>query len=368
VRPQQPGRVPDVTGGQPVDDGLPQVALFLEPHRGTGVERGQPVRERLPGLEPEQVAEEVVVAVPGAGAVEADDELVGPGGVTEPGRAAGRVGEGVDEGAAELVDDRRLQQAPAIVVPDRGQQLVAQVVDDELVVAPEGVDELVGVGRPSEREAGEDQAGGPALRPAAEAVDLGAVERRAHRAEQAGRLVRREAQVGPPDLGDLVAHPEAAEPEGRVDAGRQHDRDLARAEVDEALDAPVHAAVLDQVVVVDDDDERLGDGGEGVHERGHHDELVAVRAGHDPLQVVRRDRVGLADGGDQVRPEAGRVGVALLHLEPGDGFGPAGQPGRHEGRLAGAGGGADQDQPDVAPDAGVEDAGQPRPAHEPAGR
>ena len=56
VRAQQPGRIQDLTGGEAVDDGRPEVALRLEPHRGPGVEPGEQLRHRLLRFEPQQVA------------------------------------------------------------------------------------------------------------------------------------------------------------------------------------------------------------------------------------------------------------------------------------------------------------------------
>ena len=74
--------------------------------------------------------------------------------------------------------------------------------------------------------------------------------------EQVGGLVGVEAQIGGADLGELAAHAQSAETERRVGARRDHDPDVVGAQLDEPLDAGVDLGVVDQVVVVDDDDER----------------------------------------------------------------------------------------------------------------
>lgn len=117
----------------------------------------------------------------------------------------------------------------------------------------------------------------------------------------------------------------------------------------------MHDAVVDQVVVVDDNDERFANIGEFVHQCGHGDQLITLRTDDDRLQITHGDRMCLSDGFDQIGPEPGRIRIALLCLQPRDIFGPAGQPRGHESRLARAGRGADQEQPDVVVDTGVKD-------------
>jgi hypothetical protein len=203
---QKLGRFVDVTGGKPMDDCLAMVALGVKPCRGACVEVGYPLRESLLRFEPKQIAKEVVVAKPGAGAVQTDQELIHARGVAQPLHTAGFAGDGIDKGATELVEDRCLQEALAIVRIDRGEELVAEILDNELIVAPECFDELAGVGGPSKRETREHEPGGPAFRAATELIEKSSVERLPRGTKQTGSLVGIEPQIGTANLRDLIAY------------------------------------------------------------------------------------------------------------------------------------------------------------------
>ena len=75
--------------------------------------------------------------------------------------------------------------------------------------------------------------------------------------------------------------------------------------------------VVDQVVVVDHDDEPLVVVDQCVHERRHDDTIVALGADDRAASRERRDaRARSADRGDERRPEASGIGVAVLDLQP----------------------------------------------------
>ena len=203
---QQLRRAEQVTGGDPVDDGLPVVTLGFEPGRGACVQLGHPLGEAALRFQPEQVAEQVVVPEPGVGRVETDQQLVRICSTAQPGRATGHAGDGVDERTGELLEDGGLQHASAMIWCDGGEEFVAQVFDDEPVITAERFDEPGGVGGPFEGEAGEHESGGPAFGPVAELPEQCRVQGVPRGAEQPGCLVGGEAQVGAADLGDLVSH------------------------------------------------------------------------------------------------------------------------------------------------------------------
>ena len=285
---------------------------------------GQPFGERALRLQREQVAQQVVIAEPLARAVEPHDQLVAGGDVDQPLRPARRRGDRVDQRAVEPVEHRGLQHPSAVVGLHRREQFVAEVADHQLVVAAERVDEPFRFRRPFQRETGQHQAGGPSLGAGAEVVDRRRRERVAHRTQQHGGLARGEAQVVGSHLADPVAHPHASEAERRVEAGGDHDRQLRRAQVDEPLHPAVDGGVVDEVVVVDHHDERVAVVDEFVHHRRHDHPVVAGRTDHQRRQVVADGGTVAGDRRDERRPEPGRVGVAVVDLQPGHLLGPCG--------------------------------------------
>ena len=82
-----------------------------------------------------------------------------------------------------------------VVGVEAGEQLVAEVLDDEVVVAPERSDEALGVARVLEGETGEDEARGPALGAVAQLGEQVGVEGGTGATEQAGRLLGGEPEV-----------------------------------------------------------------------------------------------------------------------------------------------------------------------------
>lgn len=323
----------DVTGREPVLDRLTVVALSGEAIRRPRVELRQALRHHLASLEPEQVTEQVVVSEPRRRPVQPDQQLVRGGGLGEPRAAAGRPRDGVHQPAVELLQHRGLQQALTVGGVEPGEELVPQVLDDQLVVTPERRQEPVRVVGLPQRQPGEDQPGRPALGATAQLRHAGLVESRSGGAEQDGRLCRVEPQVGAPQLDQLAAHPQPPQPERRVHPRRQHEGDLWWAQLDQSLDAGVHADVVDEVVVVDHDHEAVHQGGELVDQGGHDDEPVTTCARHQWGQVPR-SRARQRDGPYEVGPEPRRVRVARLDLQPGHRVVAAGEPGGQQRRLA----------------------------------
>ena len=130
----------------------------------------------------------------------------------------------------------------------------------------------------------------------------------------------------------------------------------------------MYRRMVDQVVVVDHDDQRLGEVGEDVHDGRDERLLIAVGTADELPQRARRRRKRFADGGDEVGPESGRIRVGVLDLQPGGGLRALGQPRCQQRRLARTGRGARKHQPDVAGEAGVEPIGESRSLHEPVGQ
>ena len=155
-----------VAGQRGVTKGLEQVPGTLAPRTGPDVQLGDLLRRQVP-LEPvpQQVAEELVIAVPVPFVVEGDDEQVGA--LDGRQRLLAGAGRGLEDGIAEwpaqAVEDGGAQQEG----PDLGrlplQDLLEQVVQHEAVAAGERADEPGRVGDPLDGDGRHLQAGDPAL-------------------------------------------------------------------------------------------------------------------------------------------------------------------------------------------------------------
>jgi hypothetical protein len=77
------------------------------------------------------------------------------------------------------------------------------------------------------------------------------------RTEQAARLVEREAQVGPAQLGQLARDPQPMQAERRLLASREHDPQLSRHPCEQQLQPGQRVLGAELVEIVDDQVERL---------------------------------------------------------------------------------------------------------------
>ena len=93
------------------------------------------------GLQAEDIAEQVVVAVPLVRTAEPDHELVPGGQVGQPARPVVGAAHGVDQRPRHLIEHRSGQEAAQFLRLGVREELVAQVVDDQPVVTSEGFDE-----------------------------------------------------------------------------------------------------------------------------------------------------------------------------------------------------------------------------------
>ena len=121
----------------------------------------------------------------------------------------------------------------------------------------------------AQREPGQHETGGPPLGAIAQLVEPVIAEPGDGGTQQVGGLRRVEPEVGGADLTDATTNPHPAQPERRIGAGDQRECELRRTQVDQSFDRPVHVAVVDEVVVVEHDDETLGQRRDLVDERRH---------------------------------------------------------------------------------------------------
>ncbi len=209
-----------VPRGERVPDRLRRLAVCLPPGAGAAVQLGHVVGMLVEQAGPEQVGEQVVVAVPAPPVVERDEEQVGALERLEHRRPARAAGDRVAQRAGEPVEDG----GPEEEVPDGVglalEDLVGEVVDDVAVVARERRDERGDILASPHRDRGELESRDPALRPRLERVHVGARERESHPVvEVRGRLVGREPEVGGADLDELAPGTHAGERQRRVGAG-----------------------------------------------------------------------------------------------------------------------------------------------------
>ena len=252
--PQQIGGAVDVAGR----DGVVDRAVGLA---ARGVPRARPAVEVALdlGLAPaqlgaEHVREQAVVAVAVVGAVERDEHEVRAGEVAQR-RARPRTAEhGVAQRAGELREHRGAGEEAQALARQAGEELVAQVVGDEPVVAGEPGDGAVAVGLLAERERGEVEAGGPPLGAVHEELDVGGPE--AEAAEDLGGLAARHLQLARADLEDAAVRAQAADGQRQL-APRRDGEQRARREVpDDRVEDVARAVRRQDVRVVEDEHER----------------------------------------------------------------------------------------------------------------
>ena len=205
----------------------------------------------------------------------------------------------------------------------------------------------------AERHRGEPQAGGPALGALVQQLDVGGRQvQRELLVEQLLGLAGAELQLGRADLDQLARRAQPGERERRVDAGGDRDLQVARRVLEQERDRAVDELVVQLVVVVEHEHDAVGQLGELVDQpREHHgvDRRPGVRQrGEHAAAEPGQDR---AQGGDDVAPEAHGVVVRGIERDPRERPVGALRPpplGEH-GRLAPAGGRADEHQPPAHP-------------------
>ena len=139
------------------------IAGPVVPVAGAAVQLGHVAGPLVEQMSLQDVAEQVVVAVPAAVVVERDEEQVLPVQRWQHGPPVGPAGDRVAERAGEPVQDRGLEQEGAHVRRLAVEHLVGEVVDDESVVAGEARDEPGPVVSVLQGQGGELQCGRPSL-------------------------------------------------------------------------------------------------------------------------------------------------------------------------------------------------------------
>jgi len=229
------------------------------------------------------------------------------------------------------------------------QDLLDQVVDDISGVTRERLDEGARIVPALDGEGRQLEAGDPSLGAGSQSLDIVRGEFQAHRLdEERGRLVGGEAQVGCPQLDHPSPGAQASEGESGILAGRDDEVELRRQVIDQKRQGIVDVVRVDEVIVVQHQNDRLGQDGDGV-EQGGQARLHRRRLGGGGRGVVGEPWRDGPERGDEVGEEACGVAVGLLQREPGDRAAAAGDPAAHERGLAESGGRGDQRQGTVQP-------------------
>ena len=342
-----------------VADRLDRVAPLGMPAGGEPVQPRDLARRLAAQLEPQQVAEQVVVAEPRARDVDRDDERVGLLELVQQTRTVVTAREEVGERAVDTLEDARAQQQR----PDLGrlarQHLAEQVVRDRPLAAGELGDEAIGGVVAGERHRGQPQARRPALGAPVQAPDVAGGDAHPRRRHQLAGLLRGEVQVGAADLHQRAREPQPVQAELRV-APAQHERAQLRRRAGEQLLEPAQRRLRAQLVeVVEDQRDRAREPAESFAQPLQELLLPPQRGRHERGErVVGRDRAGAAQRVHDRGPEARRVGLVALDAHPRDRELRAAQPRRQQHGLAAPGRSADQR--DGRRRAAVEEGEQPR--------
>ena len=145
---------------------------------------------------------------------------------------------------------RRSSSSPA-------EDLVGEVVEDEALAAPERLDERGGVRPVAERDRRQLEAGDPALGPIDEPRDEVGLEDEAGVGEIGRRLLDCVAQVVGPELDEPAVGPQAGERQRGILASQEDEMDERRAVLDQEADETLDRLRRDELVVVEDQHERL---------------------------------------------------------------------------------------------------------------
>jgi hypothetical protein len=197
---------------------------------------------------------------------------------------------------------------------------VLEVVEDVPVVARQGLDHRVGVGRVLEQQGREVDACGPALAALVQRRQVLRWQRSpGDRLRQRLRLHLGQAQIPGAELEQLAVPAQAAEWKPRRGAGGDDELDARRQVLEKEVERRVAQLAVDEVVVVEDDHALARQCRQRVEQQRQDpgEEVVGVDVHpqrHRPVEL----RARLADRPDQVRPEARGVGVAAVQGEPGE--------------------------------------------------
>ena len=222
----------------------------------------------------------------------------------------------VAEAAAHPLEHRRVQEEPGFGLRQPGQQLEAEVLRDEPVVAGKRLGTRR-VGRPGlQRERGQVEAGRPALGPPGQLCGVGRVELDPRAPEQRDRLPLVEAEVVHADLVQAPLRPPAGEGQGRLLPARDGDLRARRHVLTQGGEHVEAFRVRDGVQVVEHQHQGMLEGGQRAPEtRDARQPGRAARAGQC-VENIGRERLEAVERGRDVPQEQDRIVVPPVEGHP----------------------------------------------------
>ena len=252
-----------------------------------------------------------MVAIPAPFGIERDEEQVGSLRTVEQRVGIVATGQLAAQLDGEPLRDRGLDQERAQVLVDPAEDLVGEVVEDEALAPAERLDQRAGIGPVAQRDRRQLESRDPALGALDEPGELLGIEFDGQRlGEIARRLLVRVAQVVGPQLDEPAVGSKAGERQRRVLPGQEDQVGEGRPALDQEPDQAVDRVGADDVVVVEDEHERVVARGDLVEERGP--DQIDAGADTGAEQSVRRvahlwpDR---SQRRDEVANEAGEIVV-----------------------------------------------------------
>ena len=224
------------------------------------------------------------------------------------------------------------------------QNLFHQIVQHELVAAGEGLDEASGVWMSLQGQRGQVQAGNPAFGAPFQGGDVLSFEGETHPlGEKLRGFGSGKPQVGGAQFGQLAPGTEPGQGQWWIFTGGDDQVHPRGQMLDEIRERLVNRFGIEQVVVVQDQDEMVRNGGQ-VIEQGRQQRfdgwgLRGLEHPHQPSS--NRWRKGLHRR-DEVRQKAGGVILLCVQRQPGRWCTAFGQPLREQGGFAKTGGGRDE--------------------------
>lgn len=183
------------------------------------------------------------------------------------------------------------------------------------------MDEGRGIGLIGEGEGGELEAGDPALGPLIEDIEGGGGESEASSfVDKSVGFGGGEAELVGADFGELVASAEAAEGERGVLAGGDDEMRRGGKVFEEEGELVIDSGVIDEMIIIEDEDDGLGEGGEGVDEGGEDGfDGWGLRGLEEGGYVLAEGREDGLERGDEIAPKAVGVVIIIIEGEPSGG-------------------------------------------------
>ena len=211
----------------------------------------------------EDVGKEVMIAIPVALVVQRHDKEVAPLQGLQLRGASFLAGDGIAQRAMQPLEHSGLEQEAADTLRLPLQDLVDQIVRDVAVVSRERPDEPSDILGALQGQSRQLQAGNPAFGTVFQGGDIGCREVKPHHLiEEYGGFGGGKTQVGGAQFGQLAPGAQPGQGKLGIFAGGNDQVQLRRQVLEQKGEGLVNRLGVNQVVVVEDEDETVRQGGE----------------------------------------------------------------------------------------------------------